>query len=271
MSRKFTKIISSKYPKNILYKYLYTEYNKAYFIINLFEDNKLNNAIYNNNYDLAKELIKEGEIPDLYSLPLVNMESDHFKDFIYLLTSVPNDSNILTQYSIENSLDALIYIEDPTLLNNYLQSIIKIYNKNIPGFLKYRGYNHNDYKWVDEYIKLIKDKLQNDEGNIDELNIMLKLFYSFRFRFCNSYESCKQLIADLQSLGIKTINKKPLPNIDDRFDENIKNLGVETVQDLCSLLESDLDFKVDYYNDNVDFSLIKPAVIKNYDDYDDDQ
>ena len=34
--------------------------------------------------------------------------------------------------------------------------------------------------------------------------------------------------------------------------------------------ESDLDFRVNHYNDNVDLSLIKPAVIKNYDD-DDDQ
>jgi len=278
MSRKFTKISNDNSRKPILHKYLNTEYDGDYFIIKLFEDNKLNNAIYDDNYDLAKELIEEGKKPDIYSLPLVNIESNNFKDFIYLLTSRPNHSNRLIHYAIENALDALIYIENSTLLNNYLESIIKI-DKKIPDFIKshstdlpgfIRPSRDDKYKLVDNYIILIKDKLQKNEGNLDELNIMLQLFYSFRFRSCNSYESCIQLIQDLQSLGIKTLNGKPLPYNDAKINSELKYLGIETVEDICSLLESDLDFRVNHYNDNVDLSLIKPAVIKNYDD-DDDQ
>jgi hypothetical protein len=61
MSRKFTKIEDYNSRKLILHKYLNTEYDGDYFIIKLFEDNKLNNAIYYDNYDLAKELIEEGK------------------------------------------------------------------------------------------------------------------------------------------------------------------------------------------------------------------
>jgi hypothetical protein len=272
MSRNFREFTFRTSPKPILHKYLNQEMNYRIFSIALFENNLLNNAIYNDNYDLAKKLIEEGNKPDIYSLPLVNMESAHLKDFIYLLAYGPNDYNRLTQYTIENALNALIYIEDPTLLNNYLQSIIKSDNRT-KNFINFEGYDRNDYRWIDKFIKLIKHNLQYNEGNRDELNIMLKLFYAFRFRFCNKYKSAVQLIQDLQSLGIKTLNGKILPNIYTKsfsYDNLFKQLAIETIKDLCNLLESDLDFKVNYYNDNVDFSLIKPAVIKNRDDDDDD-
>jgi len=272
MSRNFKEFTFHTSPKPILHKYLNQEFNYRVFTVTLFENNLLNNAIYNDNYDLAKKLIEEGNKPDIYSLPLVNIESAHFKDFIYLLSYGPNDYNRLTQYTIDNALNALIYIEDHTLLDNYLQSIIKIDNRT-KNFINFERYNRNDYRWVDTFIKLIKHKLSNNEGNRDELNNMLKLFYAFRFRFCNKYKSAIQLIKDLESLGIQRLNGKILPNIYTKsfsYDNLFKQLATETIKDLCNLLESDLDFKVDYYNHNVDFSLIKPAVIRNHDDDDDD-
>ena len=89
------------------------------------------------NYDLTKELLEQGNTPDVYSLPLVNMKSDNFKDFIYLLADRPNQSNIFT---IENTLDTLINIGDSNLVNKYLRFITNRNDKTY-NYLELRGYS----------------------------------------------------------------------------------------------------------------------------------
>jgi hypothetical protein len=184
----------------------------------------LNIAINNNDEEGVRSLLENNIIPQWYNInDAINSRNYNIINLIF----THKDYEYETQFFGHDILLAA-NINNPDIINMIIEH--------------YRNNNKLDFILSKKvFIRNLIQKIKSlNEINLSRSNEIIKLLYSLLFRSCFLSEVDK-LKDKLNKLGINEINGKLINNIDSSHI-------------LCNLIERNLDFNINQYDDRIDIS-----------------